>query len=72
MVAGLAIQVASLTAFTVIGAEFALRVYKNRNHLNPTHADVYTSQKFKLFLGGKSHHMIISLCGPVLFSVYYI
>ncbi|OBT60557.1 hypothetical protein VE03_09853 [Pseudogymnoascus sp. 23342-1-I1] len=52
MVAGLAIQVASLTAFTVIGAEFALRVYKNRHHLNPTHADVYTSRMFKLFLGG--------------------
>ncbi|KFX95818.1 hypothetical protein O988_05614 [Pseudogymnoascus sp. VKM F-3808] len=52
MVAGLAIQVASLTAFTIIGAEFALRVYKNRNHLNPAHADIYTSQKFKLFLGG--------------------
>ena len=48
MVAGLAIQVASLTAFTVIGAEFALRVYKNRNHLNPAHADIYTSQRFKL------------------------
>ncbi|KFY71643.1 hypothetical protein V499_08177 [Pseudogymnoascus sp. VKM F-103] len=52
MVAGLAIQVASLTAFTIIGVEFALRVYKNRNHLNPTHADVYNSQRFKLFLGG--------------------
>ncbi|KFY94515.1 hypothetical protein V500_03197 [Pseudogymnoascus sp. VKM F-4518 (FW-2643)] len=52
MVAGLAIQVASLTAFTVIGAEFALRVYKSRNHLNTAHANVYTSQRFKLFLGG--------------------
>ncbi|OBT78141.1 hypothetical protein VF21_02698 [Pseudogymnoascus sp. 05NY08] len=52
MVAGLAIQVASLTAFTIIGVEFALRVHKNRNHLNPTHADVYTSQRFKFFLGG--------------------
>lgn len=72
MVAGLAIQVASLTAFTVIGAEFALRVYKSRNHLNPVHADVYTSRRFKLFLGGTSHHKIISLRNPVISSVCYL
>ncbi|OBT81689.1 hypothetical protein VE02_10059 [Pseudogymnoascus sp. 03VT05] len=52
LVAGLSIQVASLTAFSVIGSEFALRVYKNRDNLNPTHADIYTSKRFKLFLGG--------------------
>jgi hypothetical protein len=72
MVAGLAIQVASLTAFTIIGVEFALRVYKNRNHLNPTHADVYNSQRFKLFLGGKSRHIIIFIYSPVPFSVCYL
>lgn len=59
MVAGLAIQVASLTVFTVVGAEFALRVHKNQHRLSPTHADIYTSRRFKLFLGGKSHHRIV-------------
>lgn len=72
MVAGLAIQVASLTAFTIIGAEFASRVYKNRNHLNPAHADIYTSQKFKLFLGGMLHYSIVSIPSPVISPVHYL
>lgn len=72
MVAGLAIQVASLTAFTVVGTEFALRVYKNRNQLDTTHSDVYNSQRFKLFLGGMLHYRSAFIYNPDVYPVCYL
>jgi hypothetical protein len=54
LVAGLGFQVLSLTCFTIMAAEFGLRVWRNRRCLNPSYGDVYRSRRFKLFLCGMS------------------
>lgn len=50
MVAGLAVQVASLLIFIALCADLARRVHGHKEGLNPTHADLYNSRKFKTFL----------------------
>ena len=47
MAAGLAFQVASLVLFMILCSEFAFRVYKRRTELEPTHATLRQSFKFK-------------------------
>lgn len=50
MVAGLAVQVASLLIFIALCADLALKVHGHKEKLNPKHADLYNSRKFKTFL----------------------
>ncbi|KAF8855425.1 RTA1-domain-containing protein [Acephala macrosclerotiorum] len=50
MVAGLAIQVVSLLLFMTLSLEFAYRCYRRRAELSLKHRDLYTSQRFKIFL----------------------
>ncbi|KAF9641294.1 hypothetical protein BFW01_g654 [Lasiodiplodia theobromae] len=52
MIAGLASQVASLAAFIVLCAEFAWRVYRNKDRLNESFAGLRKTWLWKLFLGG--------------------
>ncbi|PVH76683.1 hypothetical protein DL98DRAFT_550980 [Cadophora sp. DSE1049] len=51
LVAGLSFQVASLFVFSVCSIEFLIRVKRNPDRLNPEHADLYNSRRFKIFLG---------------------
>lgn len=53
MLAGLGLQVASLTLFIVLAAEFAWRAFQSKHDLNPTHAALRESKLFKFFLFGK-------------------
>jgi hypothetical protein len=53
MVAGLAIQVASLLSFILMCSELAWKIHANWGKLNQKHADLYNSRKFKRFLSGK-------------------
>ncbi|KAF2484963.1 RTA1 like protein-domain-containing protein [Neohortaea acidophila] len=50
MIAGLVTQVVTLVAFGILAADYALRVYRNRAHLNPATAALRTSLRFRLFL----------------------
>jgi hypothetical protein len=50
MVAGLAVQVASLLVFIILSADLAREVHTHKANLNPKHADLYNSHKFKKFL----------------------
>lgn len=50
MVAGLAVQVASLFIFMVLCADLARNVHQYKEKLNPKHAELYNSRLFKTFL----------------------
>ena len=50
MVAGLAVQVASLLIFIALCADLAHKVHGHKEKLNLRHADLYSSRKFKTFL----------------------
>ncbi|KAI9819296.1 MAG: hypothetical protein M1827_007453 [Pycnora praestabilis] len=50
MIAGLSCQVVSLLIFIILCAEFASRVYKNQNDMDPRFASLRSSFKFKAFL----------------------
>jgi len=50
MVAGLAVQVASLIVFIAFAADLAKKVHGHKEKLDPTHAELYNSRKFKSFL----------------------
>lgn len=54
MVAGMSVQVASLLLFMFMCVEFGWRAHKHSEQLNPKHAALYTSPRFKLFLCCKS------------------
>ena len=54
MLAGLGLQVASLTLFIILAGEFAWRVLHTKHNLNPVYADLRASKVFKFFLLGKS------------------
>jgi RTA1 like protein len=57
MVAGLAIQVASLITFMALSAEFAWRVKNHKGSSNPKYANLYHSRRFKNFLYSMSSHL---------------
>jgi hypothetical protein len=50
MVAGLAVQVASLLIFIALCADLARRVHGHKEKLNPNHSGLYNSRNFKTFL----------------------
>jgi hypothetical protein len=50
MVAGLSVQVASLLLFMTLCFEFGWRAHKHHDQLNPKHASLYNSSRFKIFL----------------------
>ena len=52
MVAGLAVQVASLLFFILLCSDLAWRVHKHKGRLNPKHSALHKSRTFKLFLCG--------------------
>ncbi|MCJ1366877.1 hypothetical protein MMC16_006008 [Acarospora aff. strigata] len=52
MLAGLGLQVASLTLFIILAGEFAWRVLHTKHNLNPVYADLRASKVFKFFLLG--------------------
>ncbi|OAP63383.1 hypothetical protein AYL99_02610 [Fonsecaea erecta] len=52
MIAGLASQVVSLAIFMALCGHFAWKVYKNPNKLNPEHAALQRTLRFKGFLVG--------------------
>jgi hypothetical protein len=52
MLAGLGLQVASMTLFIILSAEFAWRVHQSKHDLNPTHVALRESKLFKFFLFG--------------------
>ncbi|KUJ14558.1 RTA1 like protein [Mollisia scopiformis] len=52
MLAGLSVQVASLTLFALMCAEFAWRLHSHRNAWRTDHAAIYNSRLFKSFLIG--------------------
>jgi hypothetical protein len=53
MIAGLAWQVASLTIFAVVAADFAFRVMKGKGLPNPAFLELRSSFKWTAFLWGK-------------------
>lgn len=53
MLAGLGLQVASMSLFIVLSAEFAWRVYQTKQELNPAHVGLRESKLFKFFLFGR-------------------
>lgn len=50
MIAGLVTQVVTLLAFGILAADYAIRVYRNRQHLNPATASLRNTLRFKLFI----------------------
>lgn len=52
MIAGLAFQVVSLFLFMVMCADFAFAVLRHQNNLDPTHAALRSTARFKAFLVG--------------------
>lgn len=50
MLAGLSFQVFTLAMFMLLTAEYALRVTRNKDALNSTHAKLRASKKFRGFL----------------------
>jgi RTA1 like protein len=54
MLAGLSVQVASLTLFAALCAEFAFRLYRNHTAWSKEHAALYNSKLFKAFICGLS------------------
>lgn len=52
MLAGLSVQVASLTLFAFLCGEFAYRLYKNPQSWSMEHTGLYESKLFKAFLCG--------------------
>jgi hypothetical protein len=50
MVAGLAVQVASLLIFIALCGDLARMIHGHKQKLNPRHADLHDSRKFKTFL----------------------
>jgi hypothetical protein len=52
MLAGLSVQVSSLTLFGLLCGEFAYRLYKNRQSWATQHSELYESKLFKAFLFG--------------------
>ena len=60
MIAGLAFQVLSLSAFAVICADFAWRVYRSKSPLNSSFDGLRLSHKWIGFLTGESHSCLFS------------
>ena len=52
MLAGLGLQVASMTLFIVLAGEFAWRLSRTTLEMNPTHRALRDSKVFKFFLFG--------------------
>lgn len=50
MIAGLAFQVFTLIVFGILVSEYAWRVHKNSDRLNPTTVELRSSRKFRWFL----------------------
>ena len=54
MLAGLATQVASLTIFLVLCADFGRKVTKAKGHFDEEHRDIWGSRRWRYFLIGKT------------------
>ncbi|EMC93503.1 hypothetical protein BAUCODRAFT_150821 [Baudoinia panamericana UAMH 10762] len=52
MIAGLVLQVFTLLVFGMLAADYAFAVFRNRENLNPATAELRSSLRFKLFVGG--------------------
>ncbi|RDW82577.1 hypothetical protein BP6252_03689 [Coleophoma cylindrospora] len=51
MIAGLSLQVVSLVIFIVLCADFGFKKLKNRQDWEAAHQDIWSSKRWKLFLG---------------------
>lgn len=62
MIAGLASQVASLALFTALCLDFAWKVFKNPNDLNPDNSmrKLRQSPRWKAFLAGKYYRALVT------------